>query len=629
MMRTPLASEFFSRHGRIRVAEHVKRILTVTAGMYRRVPYYSGVVTLLTIAAGVLPLASIWLSKLVVDSMIGVLRTPSASLAVELLLLVLLLQLVLGLFMSLLNNVNSYYSSKVTTLTAFSIQEDTYRMCLRMDYPFFESSANYDRLSRVMGQSTMATTALFTTLLQLSKKLLFAGSVVVVIFVYSRVLFIGAVVVAVPGMLLRIRLAQRNYGIMVQRAERERRSGYFASLLTVREYVRDSMLFGLGRHFFGRWQELQKKTDDENLDILCRETRISYFAECLNMVAVLFSTVFIVHRSAASGDTLGTVLMYIACFSGFSSTIQGLSQDWVSLYRNLIHLNDYFELKQMIPATEKEHCGVTPNPKPTSIRFEGVSFKYPGCSTYALKNVSFEIRKGESVCLVGKNGAGKSTLVKLLGRLYEPSSGAIYLDDKDLRDYDVEALRKSMGVLTQDFSKYLLTVRENIALGCLDRENDLESAQRAARIAGLDSRVERLPDGLDSVLGKVFGNGEDLSIGEWQRLGVARVLFRNSPILILDEPNSWLDAESEARIMRHFWNLSRRRICILVSHRLMATKHADRIMVLDSGGVIEDGSHERLMEASGIYAELFRLQSGKTGDDKERGSDLHHPSDFP
>jgi ATP-binding cassette subfamily B protein len=282
----------------------------------------------------------------------------------------------------------------------------------------------------------------------------------------------------------------------------------------------------------------------------------------------------------------------------------------VSLYENSLFLSNLYEfldLKRTV--VEPLHPQALPVPLRIGIQFDQVQFRYPNSSRPLLEDISLTIRAGETVALVGENGAGKTTLIKLLCRLYDPTSGRITLDGIDLRQFETTALRREISVVFQDYAHYNLTARENIGFGDVNRLPDQDEIRSAAKTAGADKAIASLPYGYDTTLGKEFEEGEELSIGEWQKVALARAFLRQAQIIVLDEPTSALDAQAEHQIFEQFRQLTEGRTAILISHRLSSVKLADRIYVLKEGRIVESGTHNELLLLKGSYARLFEIQA--------------------
>ena len=307
---------------------------------------------------------------------------------------------------------------------------------------------------------------------------------------------------------------------------------------------------------------------------------------------------------------MGDLVMFFQAVQRASGFLDGLGWSVSKLYESnlfLTTLAEFLAIRSRLP--KPTHPKRFPRSITTGIMFDRVSFQYPHEERVAIQDMTSTIRAGEHVAFVGANGAGKTTLVKLLCRLYDPSSGRITIDGEDLRDYPVADVRAAVSGIFQDFVKFQCTARENISLGVRSPDVDLSNIRQAAKQAGVHEVIERLPKGYGSLLGTLFDGGHELSIGEWQKVALARAFLRNSQILILDEPTSAMDAKAEAELFSRFHELAKGRTAILISHRLSTVKMVDRIYVLDSGHVVESGSHEELMQYHGVYTELFQIQS--------------------
>ncbi|MCK4905651.1 ABC transporter ATP-binding protein [bacterium] len=595
----------------------VKRTGAVLKEIFHSFPLQSISVVFLTVITGFLPVVSLWISKLLLDSVVAYISAGGEIELLRQVLLMLGLQLGIGMTTLLLMEGNSYLAAKLSQLIAFDMEQKIYQHCLLIDYEFFEVPKQQDKLFRVQRQSAWASQGLFSTVVSITRKVVTIISSGIALFFFSPLLCLIAVSIAIPSFILNIKLSFTNYEIMKKRSERERKDDFLAYLLVRRNYVRDNLLFGTGNYFYDMWKGLRKKTLFEDLKIQFSRNKINGLAGFINQVANFGSYVYIVWVTAQKSGTIGSVVMNVGLFANAQGQIQGVADDFANLYKNALFLNDYYELKELNPGIERRDIGVSLDVNISSIKFEEVSFKYPESEKYALKDASFEIKLGECVCLVGENGAGKSTIIKLILRLYEPELGRILINDRDVRDYSLDELRKNFGVLMQDFSIYPFSVKENIFVGDINKMDDEAKLQESIDYAGLKEKVETLPKKENTILGRMFGKGEDLSIGEWQRLGLARVFFRNAPVIILDEPTSALDPKMESLILEHFRKMTAGKLSIIVSHRFSSARIADRIIVIDSGKVVETGTHSELIKEDGLYAQLFSIQKRRYVGDEE------------
>jgi ATP-binding cassette subfamily B protein len=308
--------------------------------------------------------------------------------------------------------------------------------------------------------------------------------------------------------------------------------------------------------------------------------------------------------------SLGDMTLYLSIFRQGQSTFQSILSGIGNIYENNLFMAHYFEFLELKPQMQ---VIAPPKPLPDSlirgIEFRDVGFRYPESEEWVLRNIDLKIVPGEKVALVGHNGAGKTTLVKLLSRLYDPTEGAILIDGIDAREIDPLALRRKIGVIFQDFVRYHLPVSENIGFGQIDAAQRMDKIVEAARKSGADAIIEELPEGYQTMLGRWFHGGHELSLGQWQRIALARAFMRDAEILVLDEPTASLDAQTEYEIFQHFKELTDGKMAVLISHRFSTVRMADRIVVIQEGSIAEIGSHEELLRREGIYARLFSMQA--------------------
>jgi len=375
--------------------------------------------------------------------------------------------------------------------------------------------------------------------------------------------------------------------------------------------AKEVRLFGLGAFFQTCYADLRRDIRTGRL-ALSRRRVLADLATQIVAVASLFAALaWIALRAVRGHITLGDMT---ACYLGFQtglSFLNGLLGAIAGLYEDNLFLSNFYRFLDLKPViSAPAHPRPVPRPMQQGLVVRGVHFTYPGCQAAALRGVDLSLAPGQVIALVGENGAGKTTLIKLLCRLYDPAQGAITVDGADLREMDPAHWRRGLSVIFQDYTKYGLSVWKNIWLGCVDSAPDREKIVRAAERAGADAAIRRLPQGYDTILGRQFMTGQELSIGEWQKVALARAFLRDAQIIILDEPTSSLDAQAEAEVFRQFRQLVAGRSAILISHRFSTVRMADRIYVLSGGRVTEAGSHAELMQRRGEYARLFELQAG-------------------
>jgi len=330
----------------------------------------------------------------------------------------------------------------------------------------------------------------------------------------------------------------------------------------------------------------------------------------LGTVGYYVAFAYLAWRTLGGGFSIGDLTFLAGSFLRLRGLLEGLLSGFSSLAGQALYLDDLFSFFEVVPKIQSP-----PHPRPfpptvgAGFVFEGVGFRYPGTERWAVRHLSFTLHAGETLALVGENGAGKTTLVKLLARLYDPDEGRILLDGHDIRDYDLDQLRGSMGVIFQDFVRYYLTAADNIAVGRIEARDDRRRIEAAARRGLADAVIGRLPRGYEQMIGRWFRGGVELSGGEWQKIAIARAYMRDAQVLILDEPTAALDARSEFEVFQRFKELSAGRTAVLISHRFSSVRMADRILVMAGGEIEASGTHEALLAQHGRYAELFKLQA--------------------
>ncbi|HEV2659283.1 MAG TPA: ABC transporter ATP-binding protein, partial [Ktedonobacteraceae bacterium] len=391
---------------------------------------------------------------------------------------------------------------------------------------------------------------------------------------------------------------------------------YFNMLMTTDTYNKEVKLFNLGTFFIQQFRRLANKFYEENKSILVKRYLMNFVWGALTVAANSAIYIYVALQAVAGHIKLGGLLLYtqsaVQAGQSFQSLLNGISDT----YENNLYVGTLFEFLEYEPkiVSPSAPAPVDPSPdvKGLDVEFRDVSFTYPGKdpeTQAALKHVSFTIKAGEAIALVGRNGAGKTTLVKLLTRLYDPDEGEILIGGRNIKEYDLTDLRAQIGVIFQDYVNYYLTARENIGVGRIDEIENTELVRSSARKSGANAVIEGLPNGYDTMLGRWFKDGTQLSGGEWQKVALARAFMRDARILVLDEPTSSLDAQAEYEVFEHFKTLTEGKTAIFISHRFSTVRLADRIFVIEHGSVLESGSHEELMALDGRYAQLFSLQA--------------------
>jgi ATP-binding cassette subfamily B protein len=385
---------------------------------------------------------------------------------------------------------------------------------------------------------------------------------------------------------------------------------YLTNLLTSDTYHKEVKLFTVGNFFIERFSSLFQRYYDENRSLVIRRYIAGAVWSMLTVLTSGLTFLYVAFRTLGGTISVGGLTLYVQAADGVSQAFSALLSGLQSMYEHQLYLKTLFELLDFEPQVRApEHPAPVRHPIEEGIEFRNVTYSYEGKDEPALKDVSFKIARGETVAIVGHNGAGKTTLVKLVARLYDPQEGQVLIDGRDVREYDPDELRGEFGVLFQDYVSYQFSARENIGIGRVERLDDTSAIAAAASKSGAATVIEGLPQGYDTVLGKWFDGGVNLSGGEWQKVALGRAFMREAQILILDEPSAALDARAEYELFSRLRELAHGRTAIFISHRFSTVRQADRILVFEEGRLIESGTHEELLELGGRYAELFNLQA--------------------
>ena len=563
---------------------------------------------LLSAVSGALPAALAYVGKLIVDAVVLAARTGGDAerfRAIEYVGLELGLMVVRGAAERGL----SVCESLLRALMGQRVNELILEKALTLSLGDFEDSEFYDRLTRARREASSRPLSLVKRSFGLVQNLV---SVVVyggILVRFSAWAVLVLALAAVPVFLAETRFSQDAFRLFRWRAPETRMQMYLESLLAREDNAKEVTLFRLGPLFLDRYKSIFATLFGEDRALTLRRGSIGFVLGLLSTLAFYGAYASIVIRAALRSITLGDMTMYLLVFKQGQGALSSILSAVGGMYEDNLYLSNLYEfLEHETPALTGTK---TEGPDPgDGIRFESVSFSYPGAKTPALSNVTLHIARGGKLALVGENGAGKTTLIKLLTRLYTPTKGKILLDGLDLAEWDPNALRSRIGVIFQDFIRYQLIVGENIGAGDVDAFHDESRWHRAAEKGMAEPFVEKLPKGFQTQLGKWFGGGQELSVGQWQKIALSRAFMReNADILVLDEPTSAMDAEAEAEVFARFRALSENRMGIVISHRFSTVRMADEIVVLDSGAVIEQGTHAALMAKNGRYARLFNLQA--------------------
>ena len=564
----------------------------------------------LRVVQGLLPLVTLWLIKLMVDAVAEGLRSPNGGFALEHATKLLIVMGGAGLLSALCSTLSTLVSRMQSQIVTDHMHAILHAKSVEVDLEYYENSRYYDMLHQAQQEAPYRPTAILNSLLQIGQDIVSLLAMVGVLWWFHWAVIPVLLIAALPDFLVRVRHSNQFYAWERDRTPFERKAWYLNWMLTRDTHAKEIRLFNLGPRFRQWFQEVRATLRKERLSLEQRWAFADLWAKAIGVLGVFGVYWFVVDGTLQGALTMGDLVMYFQAVQRGAGYLESLGDSLSRLYESSLFLTS---LKEFLNVKSRLAVSATPRqvPRPVlqGLTFDHVRFRYPAEDRLVIANLHLAIRPGEHIAIVGENGAGKTTLVKLLCRLYDPVEGRITIDGIDLREFDITDLRSSISVIFQDFVKYQMTARDNIGLGVVSSPPSLTQITEAARKAGVNEVIERLPQGYETMLGKWFEGGQELSVGEWQKVALARAFLRNSQILILDEPTSAMDAKAEAELFERFHELARGRMAILISHRLSTVKMVDHIYVVAGGHVVESGTHDELMLCNGLYAKLFQTQA--------------------
>ncbi|MGE5686934.1 MAG: ABC transporter ATP-binding protein [Gemmatimonadota bacterium] len=576
--------------------------------------YVVGILSLRVVRAAV-PLGVLWVGKLIVDEVVTAIGRPPGEVPWARLGTLLAIELAIAIVGEGLSRLSALLESLLGDLFANRTSVDLMRHAATLDLEQFEDPDLYDKLERARRQ-TVNRIGLFTLLLSTLQDLITLLTLSAALAAYVPWLLLLLVLAVLPSMLGETHFASLGYSLLYSWTPERRLLDYLRYIGASDVSAKEVKLFGLSDFLVGRYERLSREFYEANKALAVKRSLVSSLLATVGTLGYYGAYVVIIyltvtgHRGPAGVFTIGVLTFLTGSFRQSRDLIQRVLLSLTQVFEQSLYLDDLFSFFALEPRI-RGAAGARQVPVPIrdGFVFEDAGFRYPGSDRWAVRHLAFTLRPGERIALVGENGAGKTTLAKLLVRLYDPSEGRILLDGVDLREYDADSLRRNVGVIFQDFVRYDLVLRENIAVGNIERREDEPRIFGAAERSLADTVARRLTGQYDQMLGRRFDGGVDLSGGEWQKVALARAYMRDAQLLILDEPTAALDARAEYEVFLRFSELTAGKMAVLISHRFSTVRMADRILVLRGGELVEDGTHEELVARGGLYAELFQLQA--------------------
>lgn len=567
--------------------------------------------TAITVTDAAYPAAQAWAAKMILDGVVASIklgRTPAEG--VRAVAPYLFLEFALVLAKDVGSRGRQLVQNLIDLRLGYLVTGRIVRKALTLEMRWFEDPEFYDKLQNARRQSEYRAMTVVNDGFFAAQNALSLASFMAILLVFNPWIALALCAAAIPTFVVQTRYSRDNFRLQTWRAPETREMNYIEQLLTMDDAVEEVKLFELGESLLKEHGETFWKTFREDAALARARTLYGLLWGTLSTVAYYGAWIWVIRMAVLGKITLGGMTFYIALFSQSQGVFQGLLSNVAGLFENGLFLRNLFDFLDLPGAAPRPRAGPRPaEDRSRGVEFDRVWFRYPKSEKWILQDFSLAIKPGEKLALVGENGAGKTTLIKLLTRLYEPERGAVRLNGVDLRDFAPEEIHRRIGAIFQDYVRYQRTLGENVGFGAIERARDAAAVEAAGRKSGADEVAAGLARGYASRLGRWFDDGHDLSGGQWQKVALGRAFMRDGEVLILDEPTSSLDAQSEAAVFERLKALAEGKTALLVSHRFSTVRMADRILVLKDGRIEEIGSHDELVARGGTYAKLFELQA--------------------
>ena len=551
----------------------------------------------------VLPILSLYLIKLIVDTITNSSKTDFSEIVKYILLFG-----VIQLIHALLQNYKQLVSETQQQLVSDYMSEVIIDKAVDLDISYYENSAYHNTFHQAQKQALYRPVQILNNLTEfLSSTFLLISLAALLFFLHWGITLI-LICFALPIAGVRWYYSRKLYQWERNRTELERKANYLNQVLTSDTYAKEVRIFNLGEVLKKQFTDVRKSLFKEKFKINNQRANAGLIARSAEIISMILTFGFIAWSTLQGNISIGDLVMYFQAFQKGQVAIQNNLQSLVGLYNNRLFLSHLFELLEVNSLVKEPSKPTYLDKLENSINIKNVDFKYPNTEEKVLKNINLELKKGQVIALVGENGSGKTTLIKLLCRLYDPNKGSVKWDEIDFKTTTLSRLRERISVIYQDFAKYHFSAGKNIQIGDFLNPLSEEKLKSSAEKSGANSFIEKLPKGFEQKLGRKFKNGKELSGGQWQKIALARAFYKDAEVIILDEPSSSIDPLAEAEIFEHFKAIAKDKVLILVTHRLYNLKIADKIVVLDNGKIIEEGTHNQLVKENGHYFNMFKKQ---------------------
>jgi len=575
--------------------------------VYRTHPWFFIANVILRLLKSLIPIALLWVGKEIIDEVIFQVDLDTKDL--NRLYWLIGIELFLAIISDVFNRLIALTDGLLGDLYSNSSSIELIQKTAKVELASLEDSEFYDKLERARQQTTSRVSLMSNVLAQIQDIITIISLISGLIYFYP-ILILLLVISIIPSFINELKYSQSTYSLQKSWTPERRELDYMRMIGASDITAKEIKLFGLADFISNTFKRISDKYYVANRKLAIKKSLWGGTFHILGDLAYYGAYVFIVLKAVAGFVTIGDLTFLAGSFSRLRGQLQTVFSRFSNITQSAMYLQDYFEFIDMdFSNTNSDSYREAPTEFKDRIRFENVSFRYPQSEKNVLNNISFDLIKGEKLALVGENGAGKTTLIKLLLRLYEPTGGRILMDGIPVQEYSKQDYQKMLGAIFQDFVKYYLTAKINIAVGNIDEEHNTEKIKNAAVQSLANDVIESLPEGYEQGLGRRFKKGAELSGGQWQKIALARAYMSDVPIIILDEPTSALDARAESEVFQRFIALTEDRTSIIISHRFSTVRMADRILVLQGGEILELGTHEELLATPQLYAELYELQA--------------------